>query len=70
MYLQAESDDPPQDIVLDGEDIDPEHLIIESEEAIDPKFNALMEVVTLHPIGDCFINGQEIEDSTQLHQGG
>ena len=49
--------------------MEPEHLIIESEISFDPKYDALMEVVTVYPIGDCFVNGQELNDSTQLKQG-
>lgn len=65
----ADCDDPPQDVQLSGEDLEAEHLIIESDLAFDPKYNALMEVVTVHPIGDCYVNGKELEDSTQLRHG-
>ena len=62
-------DDPPQDVTLDAPDIDDEHALIESEELLDPKYQALLEAVTMHPIGICSVNGKECDDSVRLHHG-
>eukprot|EP00035_Acanthoeca_spectabilis_P004255 m.101294 g.101294 ORF g.101294 m.101294 type:complete len:1152 (+) comp12506_c0_seq2:67-3522(+) len=64
-----ENEDQPQDVVLNGEGIEPEHCIIEHNVEVDPESGQLKEVVQLHPIGDCYVNGVELEDSTILSQG-
>lgn len=48
----AEADDPPQDIVLEGDGIEAEHCIIENETTLNDELGQLEEVVMLHPIGE------------------
>mmetsp|Transcript_16675 Transcript_16675/g.49035 ORF Transcript_16675/g.49035 Transcript_16675/m.49035 type:complete len:1171 (+) Transcript_16675:59-3571(+) len=63
------NDEQPQDVVLEGAGIEPEHCIIEHAVTMDEETNQLKEVVQLHPIGDCYVNGEELEDSVELNQG-
>jgi hypothetical protein len=65
----ATNTDPPQDVPLDAADIDDEHALIESFEELDAKHNCLAEVVQMHPIGVCSVNGKACDDSIQLHHG-
>eukprot|EP00040_Diaphanoeca_grandis_P028526 m.165344 g.165344 ORF g.165344 m.165344 type:complete len:1263 (-) comp31382_c0_seq1:71-3859(-) len=62
-------DDPPQDIYLAGEGIEDEHCIFEHEVRMSVEQKSLQEVVSLHPIGDCYVNTELIDDTVSLVQG-
>ena len=58
----------PQDITLTGEGIDDEHCILEFAVSLNEETRSLNEVVSLHPIGDCYVNGEFIDDTRELMQ--
>ena len=67
--------DPPQDIILVGEDIDKEHAIISFDLQKDEAAGCLIEVLTLYPVHEeepnCFVNGIEVDavNGTRLTPG-
>jgi hypothetical protein len=66
----CEGIDPPQDLIIHGSGSADEHAIIEHTLEHDPILNALVEIVTLHPIADeCFVDGVPVSESVRLQPG-
>jgi hypothetical protein len=62
----AANTDRPQDSPLDAPNIDDEHALFESAEELGTKCNHLAEVVKMHPIGTCQVNGKACDDLVRL----
>ena len=63
-------EDPPQDILLDGEGMEEEQCMLELSEQSNAAVGCLEEVVELHPIGEhCYVNEVICDDSVTLIHG-